>query len=177
MVMVVGVAGDEEPAEVPRLYGATVGLACVFLVIKGSNTPRNSRRPLPEREHVHGDLFHAHRTSRSPYHRGDHRQLLPAGSREQDVEDRSGTVSRTGSKSPASTGTLWTSSGYFCSRPLLYSRSLSLETASAESIRKHVRVYVTVFVALMGLTLITVAISTLHLGTVAASSWPSSSRH
>jgi cytochrome c oxidase subunit 4 len=43
-----------------------------------------------------------------------------------------------------------------------------LETASAESIRKHVRVYVTVFVALMGLTLITVAISTLHLGTVAA---------
>ncbi len=38
-----------------------------------------------------------------------------------------------------------------------------METASAESVRKHVRVYVTVFVALMGLTLITVAISTLHL--------------
>jgi len=40
-----------------------------------------------------------------------------------------------------------------------------METASAESVRKHVRVYVTVFVALMGLTLITVAISTLHLET------------
>lgn len=43
-----------------------------------------------------------------------------------------------------------------------------METASAESVRKHVRVYVTVFVALMALTLITVAISTLHLGTTAA---------
>jgi len=43
-----------------------------------------------------------------------------------------------------------------------------METASAESIKKHVRVYVTVFVALMALTLITVAISTLHLGTTAA---------
>jgi cytochrome c oxidase subunit IV len=40
-----------------------------------------------------------------------------------------------------------------------------METASAESVKKHVRVYVTVFVALMGLTLITVAISTLHLET------------
>ena len=38
-----------------------------------------------------------------------------------------------------------------------------METASAESVRKHVRVYVTVFVALMALTLITVSISTLHL--------------
>lgn len=43
-----------------------------------------------------------------------------------------------------------------------------METASAESVRKHVRVYVIVFVALMALTLITVAISTLHLGTTAA---------
>jgi cytochrome c oxidase subunit 4 len=40
-----------------------------------------------------------------------------------------------------------------------------METASVESVKKHVRVYVTVFVALMGLTLITVAISTLHLET------------
>ena len=38
-----------------------------------------------------------------------------------------------------------------------------METASAESVSKHVRVYVTVFVALMALTLITVSISTLHL--------------
>jgi cytochrome c oxidase subunit 4 len=43
-----------------------------------------------------------------------------------------------------------------------------METASAESIRKHVRVYVTVFVALMALTLITVTISTLHLDTPVA---------
>ena len=43
-----------------------------------------------------------------------------------------------------------------------------METASPESVRKHVRIYVTVFVALMALTLITVAISTLHLGTTAA---------
>jgi len=43
-----------------------------------------------------------------------------------------------------------------------------METASAEGIRKHVRVYVTVFVALMALTLITVTISTLHLATPVA---------
>ena len=43
-----------------------------------------------------------------------------------------------------------------------------METANAESVRKHVRVYVTVFVALMALTLITVTISTLHLATAAA---------
>ena len=43
-----------------------------------------------------------------------------------------------------------------------------METASAESVRKHVRVYVTVFVALMALTLITVTISTLHLQPAAA---------
>ncbi len=43
-----------------------------------------------------------------------------------------------------------------------------METASAEGIRKHVRVYVTVFVALMALTLITVTISTLHLDTPVA---------
>lgn len=40
-----------------------------------------------------------------------------------------------------------------------------METASTESVRKHVRVYVTVFVALMALTLITVTLSTLHLET------------
>ncbi len=43
-----------------------------------------------------------------------------------------------------------------------------METASTESVRKHVRIYVTVFVALMALTLITVTISTLHLAPVAA---------
>ena len=43
-----------------------------------------------------------------------------------------------------------------------------METATAESVRKHVRVYVTVFVALMALTLITVTISTLHLDAPAA---------
>jgi cytochrome c oxidase subunit 4 len=43
-----------------------------------------------------------------------------------------------------------------------------METASVESVRKHVRVYVTVFVALMALTLITVTISTLHLATTVA---------
>ncbi len=34
---------------------------------------------------------------------------------------------------------------------------------SADEVKRHVRVYVTVFVALLALTLITVAISTLHL--------------
>ena len=38
-----------------------------------------------------------------------------------------------------------------------------METANAESIRKHVRVYVTVFAALLALTIITVTISTFHL--------------
>jgi cytochrome c oxidase subunit 4 len=35
-------------------------------------------------------------------------------------------------------------------------------------IKKHVRVYVTVFVALMALTLVTVAVSTLHLSVAGA---------
>ena len=35
--------------------------------------------------------------------------------------------------------------------------------ATAEDIKKHVRVYISVFVALMALTLITVAVSYLHL--------------
>ncbi len=39
---------------------------------------------------------------------------------------------------------------------------------SPEEIKKHVRVYVNVFVALMGLTVITVAISYLHLSVVPA---------
>jgi len=43
-----------------------------------------------------------------------------------------------------------------------------MDTASDESVRKHVRVYVTVFVALMALTIITVTISTLHLDTTTA---------
>lgn len=38
-----------------------------------------------------------------------------------------------------------------------------METADAVSVKKQVRVYVTVFVALMALTLITVTISTFHL--------------
>jgi len=40
-----------------------------------------------------------------------------------------------------------------------------MELAHAEAVKKHVRVYITVFVALLALTLITVAISTLHLST------------
>jgi cytochrome c oxidase subunit 4 len=38
-----------------------------------------------------------------------------------------------------------------------------MEAISAEHVKKSVRVYITVFVALMGLTVITVAVSTLHL--------------
>lgn len=38
-----------------------------------------------------------------------------------------------------------------------------MDTANAGSVRKQVRVYVTVFVALMALTIITVTISTFHL--------------
>ena len=43
-----------------------------------------------------------------------------------------------------------------------------METASAESVKKHVRAYILVFVALMGLTIITVAVSYLHLEVKAA---------
>jgi len=43
-----------------------------------------------------------------------------------------------------------------------------MDTASDESVRKHVRGYVIVFVALMALTIITVTISTLHLEAAAA---------
>ena len=43
-----------------------------------------------------------------------------------------------------------------------------MEATSVESVKKQVRVYVTVFVALMALTLITVTISTFHLEPVPA---------
>ncbi len=38
-----------------------------------------------------------------------------------------------------------------------------MESTRPEEIQKHVRVYISVFVALLALTMITVAISTLHL--------------
>ncbi len=40
-----------------------------------------------------------------------------------------------------------------------------MESVHTEDIQKHVRKYVTVFIALLALTMITVAISRLHLGT------------
>ena len=40
-----------------------------------------------------------------------------------------------------------------------------MDAAHTENIQKHVRKYITVFIALLALTLITVAISRLHLGT------------
>ncbi|HLE32167.1 MAG TPA: cytochrome C oxidase subunit IV family protein [Bacteroidota bacterium] len=43
-----------------------------------------------------------------------------------------------------------------------------MEHASPEAIKKHVRTYVIVFVSLMALTVITVAISYLHLDVTAA---------
>jgi cytochrome c oxidase subunit IV len=43
-----------------------------------------------------------------------------------------------------------------------------MDLTHTENVKKSVRVYITVFVALMGLTIITVAISTFHL-TVGAS--------
>lgn len=43
-----------------------------------------------------------------------------------------------------------------------------MEHASPEAIRKHVRTYVVVFVSLMGLTVVTVAVSYLHLEVKAA---------
>ena len=38
-----------------------------------------------------------------------------------------------------------------------------MENASTDDVKKHVRVYISVFIALMALTLITVSLSTLHL--------------
>jgi len=43
-----------------------------------------------------------------------------------------------------------------------------MSSEGAGDIKKHVRTYVVVFIALFALTLITVAISTLHLGIAAA---------
>ena len=39
-----------------------------------------------------------------------------------------------------------------------------METTHNQDIKKHVRVYITVFIALLGLTIITVVISRFHLG-------------
>lgn len=39
-----------------------------------------------------------------------------------------------------------------------------MDAAHADDVKKQVKVYIIVFVALMGLTLITVAVSSLHLG-------------
>jgi len=43
-----------------------------------------------------------------------------------------------------------------------------MESMSIEQVKKSVRVYITVFVALMALTIVTVAVSTLHLSVVGA---------
>jgi len=43
-----------------------------------------------------------------------------------------------------------------------------MDAAHADDVKKQVKVYITVFVTLMGLTLITVAVSSLHLGVGAA---------
>ncbi len=43
-----------------------------------------------------------------------------------------------------------------------------MDAAHAGNVKKQVKVYITVFVVLMGLTLITVAVSSLHLGVGAA---------
>lgn len=43
-----------------------------------------------------------------------------------------------------------------------------MEHASQDEIRKHVRTYILVFVALLGLTVVTVAVSYLHLSIVPA---------
>ena len=43
-----------------------------------------------------------------------------------------------------------------------------MDSTQPEEVKKHVKVYITVFVALLALTLITVAISTLHLNARAA---------
>lgn len=43
-----------------------------------------------------------------------------------------------------------------------------MEHASQDEIRKHVRTYVLVFVALLGLTVITVAVSYMHLSIIPA---------
>jgi cytochrome c oxidase subunit 4 len=43
-----------------------------------------------------------------------------------------------------------------------------MDSAHVEEVKKSVRTYVIVFVALMALTVVTVAISTLHLNVVAA---------
>ncbi|HEX9656827.1 MAG TPA: cytochrome C oxidase subunit IV family protein [Bacteroidota bacterium] len=43
-----------------------------------------------------------------------------------------------------------------------------MDVSSPEAIKKQVRSYVMVFVALMGLTIVTVAVSTFHLSVVAA---------
>ena len=43
-----------------------------------------------------------------------------------------------------------------------------MDAAHADGVKKQVKVYITVFVALMGLTLITVTISSFHLGVGAA---------
>lgn len=43
-----------------------------------------------------------------------------------------------------------------------------MESSQAEDIKKHVRVYITVFAALMALTVVTVTISYLHLNVTAA---------
>ena len=43
-----------------------------------------------------------------------------------------------------------------------------MDSAHAEDVKKQVRVYISVFVALMALTIVTVAVSSFHLGVAAA---------
>src|SRR3954471_11663815 len=73
--------------------------------------------------------------------------------------------SRTGSNIPDCSGisSIW--SGSSCSRPFTFCRLMQASTTTdhAADIDKHVRVYILVFVALMVLTIVTVAISRFHL--------------
>ena len=71
--------------------------------------------------------------------------------------------SPTASRTRASSGISWIWSGSSCSRPCISCRRASMTSDHAVDIDKHVRIYITVFVALMVLTIVTVAVSRFHL--------------
>src|SRR4026209_2613089 len=73
--------------------------------------------------------------------------------------------SPTASSTRGSSGISWIWSGSSCSRPFIFCRHMQASTTTdhAADIDRHVRVYITVFVALMVLTIVTVAVSRFHL--------------
>ena len=154
-----------------RIYmGATILLGFVFLVVKYFEySHKFDERALSQHQQLPRHLLHADRPAHAARVRRDVRERLFPGSPARSSGRRTRSGSPTGSRTRASSGTSWIWSGSSCSRPCIFCRRcMTMDHAAtsdhdAADIDRHVRIYITVFVTLMVLTIVTVAISRFHL--------------